>query len=413
MKIFLQPPVELKTRTPTKISGSKSESNRLLILQALYGNIAIGNLSDSDDTDVLIDALHSQEEIIDIGHAGTAMRFLTAYFAVSENREVILTGSKRMQERPIGILVEALKDLGAEIQYLKNEGFPPLKIKGKEIIKNQLSLKSNVSSQFISALLLIAPKLPYGLHLELEDEPVSASYIELTISLLKQIGVEVHFNENRITVFPKSEIKDSTIQVESDWSSLSYFYSLMALTHEDIVLEFQNFSEKSFQGDRSLAFLYQGLGVHTVFEEKTQTVILRKNNIPPAESAFFYLADSPDLAQTIAVTCFGLGMGCQLTGLQTLKIKETDRLQALKTELEKLGANVMLTEDSLEFEPCETIHQNIVIETYQDHRMAMAFAILGIKTPVLINDADVVSKSYPGFWRDLEKIGLAVEVHEN
>lgn len=413
MKIFLQPPETLKTRVLTKISGSKSESNRLLILQALYPNLTIENLSNSDDTHILIEALNSTEEIIDIGHAGTAMRFLTAYFAVCENREVILTGSSRMQERPIGILVDALRNLGAAIQYLKNEGYPPLKITGKEITKNRLTIQTEISSQFISALLLIAPKLPYGLHIEMEGEPVSESYINLTISLLKQIGIDVRYDENEITVFPKSAIKNSIVNVESDWSSLSYFYSLMALTDENLILGFRNFSERSFQGDRSLAFFYEGLGVHTIFEEETQTVILRKNEIPHAESVFFYLADSPDLAQTIAVTCFGLGMGCNLGGLQTLKIKETNRLKALKTELEKLGAKVTITEDSIEFEPCGQMKQNVIIETYQDHRMAMAFALLALKTPIIINDPEVVSKSYPNFWRDLEKIGLKLDVREN
>lgn len=413
MKIFLHPPDTLKYRVLTKISGSKSESNRLLILQALYPNIDILNLSNSDDTDVLIDTLHSDEEIINVGHAGTAMRFLTAYFAISENRALILTGSKRMQERPIGILVNALRDLGADIQYLKNEGFPPLKIRGREISKNSITINAETSSQFISALLLIAPKLPYGLHIKLEGEPVSESYIDLTLSLLEKIGVEIHSDDNEITVFPKTEIEDCTLYVESDWSSLSYFYSLMALNEDDLILGFRNFSERSFQGDRTLAFLYEGLGVHTIFEEETQTVILRKNGIPPAESAFFHLADSPDLAQTIAVTCLGLGMGCHLTGLQTLKIKETNRLEALKTELEKLGATVTITEDSLEFEACESINPGVTIETYQDHRMAMSFALLGLKIPVIINDAGVVSKSYPDFWQHLERIGLAFDVYEN
>src|SRR5699024_6221147 len=230
---------------------------------------------------------------------------------------------------------------GADIQYVKNKGYPPLKISGKNIVKNRVKINAETSSQFISALLLIAPKLPFGLHLELEGEIASLPYIEMTVSLLQKIGIEVHFNDNEISVFPKSEIEDTTITVESDWSSLSYYYSLMALSDNDEwVLGFRHFSNQSFQGDRDLNFLYEGLGVQTIFDEESKTVILKKNTIPRAEKAFFHLEDSPDLAQTIAVTCLGLGMGCHLTGLKTLKFKETDRRQALKTELEKLGAEV-------------------------------------------------------------------------
>lgn len=414
MKVFIQSPHALKNKVLTRISGSKSESNRLLILRELYPNLKIDNLSDSDDTDVLIEALTSSQKTIDIGHAGTTMRFLTAYFSICKNRKVVLTGSPRMQERPVGILVEALKNLGADIQYVKNKGYPPLKISGKNIVKNRVKINAETSSQFISALLLIAPKLPFGLHLELEGEIASLPYIEMTVSLLQKIGIEVHFNDNEISVFPKSEIEDTTITVESDWSSLSYYYSLMALSDNDEwVLGFRHFSNQSFQGDRDLNFLYEGLGVQTIFDEESKTVILKKNTIPRADKAFFHLEDSPDLAQTIAVTCLGLGMGCHLTGLKTLKFKETDRLQALKTELEKLGAEVEITNDSLEFEPCPHINPDVQIETYQDHRMAMAFAPLGLIVPVVIRDAEVVSKSYPHFWRDLERTGINFKVEEN
>lgn len=391
------------------ITGSKSESNRLLLLQALYPNISIENLSNSDDSVLMQKALSSEDEVIDIHHAGTAMRFLTAYFSIQEGRQITLTGSTRMKERPIGILVEALKQLGADIQYTENEGFPPLKIKGKKITNSKVRLKANVSSQYISALLLIASKLENGLELTLEGKITSVPYIKMTLHLLNEIGVETVFKDNIITVKPKTtKVESQTLVVESDWSSASYFYSIVALSEPDTEITLSSYKKDSLQGDALLAEIYKQFGVSTIF--KTNTITLQKSSIINRQSPInLDLANAPDIAQTIAVTAFGLGLECYLTGLHTLKIKETDRLVALKTELEKLGAEVAITNDSLHLGKSDNISESVSIDTYNDHRMAMAFAPLGLKTTLQINDAEVVSKSYPKFWDDLSAIGFKIK----
>ncbi|WP_243470936.1 3-phosphoshikimate 1-carboxyvinyltransferase [Winogradskyella sp. MH6] len=391
------------------ITGSKSESNRLLLLQALYPNISIENLSNSDDSVLMQKALSSEDEVIDIHHAGTAMRFLTAYFSIQEGRQITLTGSTRMKERPIGILVEALKQLGADIQYVENEGFPPLKIKGKKITNSKVRLKANVSSQYISALLLIASKLENGLELTLEGKITSVPYIKMTLHLLNEIGVETVFKDNIITVKPKTtKVESQTLVVESDWSSASYFYSIVALSEPDTEVILSSYKEDSLQGDAVLAEIYKQFGVSTIFE--TNTIRLKKSSIINRQSLInLDLANAPDIAQTIAVTAFGLGLECYLTGLHTLKIKETDRLVALKTELEKLGAEVAITNESLRLSKSNSITEGVSIDTYNDHRMAMAFAPLGLKTTLQINDAEVVSKSYPKFWDDLSAIGFKIK----
>jgi 3-phosphoshikimate 1-carboxyvinyltransferase len=387
------------------ITGSKSETNRLLLLKALYPNLILENTSNSDDSEVMTKALTGNNSVIDIHHAGTAMRFLTAYFAIQENKEVVLTGSSRMQERPIKILVEALKQLGAEITYEENEGFPPLRIKGKKLTQNKVSLPADVSSQYISALLLIAPKLENGLELMLEGEITSVPYIKMTLTLLNEIGVESAFVENKIIVNPKSLLLNpKSIIVESDWSSASYFYSIVALSEIGTEITLSSYKEKSLQGDSALVEIYKSIGVETIF--KNNKIHLKRFQILNPKSLILNLNNSPDIAQTIAVTCFGLGLGCHLTGLHTLKIKETDRLEALKTELTKLGATITVTNDSLTLEPASTINDNVAIKTYQDHRMAMAFAPLALKTNIIIEEAEVVSKSYPSFWHDLKSIGF-------
>ncbi|RNL82752.1 3-phosphoshikimate 1-carboxyvinyltransferase [Sinomicrobium pectinilyticum] len=390
-----------------RITGSKSESNRLLLLQALYPQIKIENLSNSDDSGVMQKALASGAEVADIHHAGTAMRFLTAFFATREGREVTLTGSKRMTERPIKILVDALKQLGAEITYVAEEGYPPLKIKGKRLEKNKVSLQANVSSQYISALLLIAPTLKNGLELTLEGKITSVPYIKMTLALLGEIGVTYSFEGNTIRVFPKEEVAPITLTVESDWSSASYFYSIVAMCEEGTEISLSAYKKASLQGDSVLAELYKSFGVETTF--KANTVTLRKKGRHTAGDIRFDLANAPDIAQTIAVTCFGMGLGCHLTGLHTLKIKETDRLEALKTELSKLGASIKVTDAELFLEPSGAINKNVAIPTYNDHRMAMAFAPLGLKVPLVIEEAEVVSKSYPDFWKDLEKLHFQAE----
>ncbi|WP_029037217.1 3-phosphoshikimate 1-carboxyvinyltransferase [Salinimicrobium xinjiangense] len=388
------------------VTGSKSESNRLLILQAHYPEIKIKNLSNSDDTRVLQSALASSKEVIDIHHAGTAMRFLTAYFSGCEGREVVLTGSERMQERPISILVDALRKLGAEITYEKNQGFPPLRIKGRKLLKNEVKVQANISSQYISALMLLAPSLPEGLHIDLEGKVTSVPYIEMTLQLLKQCGISGKFGNNCISIQPVQSVEEKELVVESDWSSASYFYGMAALSESaEIVLT--SYREDSLQGDRSIAEIYRKLGVKTTFLEGE--IKLEKIQTELPEKLELDLSNSPDLAQTIAVSCFGLGVELYITGLHTLRIKETDRLQALKNELEKLGGKVEITEDSLQLSASEEIRSNVSIETYNDHRMALAFAPLALKVPIIIKDAGVVSKSFPEFWENLEQLGFSVE----
>jgi len=396
------------------ITGSKSETNRLLLLQALFPNITLVNTSNSDDSEVMQNALKGNEEIVDIHHAGTAMRFLTAFFAIQENRTVTLTGSPRMKERPIKILVDALKQLGAKIEYLENEGFPPIKITGQKITLNKVTLKADVSSQYISALLLIAPKLENGLELILEGEITSIPYIKMTLALLNEIGVETSFQGNIIKINPKSQChpeldegqNPKSLTVESDWSSASYYYSIVALANEGTIITLSSYKENSLQGDSALAEIYKNLGVETKFEGNKIT--LEKQNKFKPETLNLELNKTPDIAQTIVVTCLGLGIGCHLTGLHTLKIKETDRLEALRIELTKLGANISVTNDSLTLIATNNINRNIKIATYNDHRMAMAFAPLALKVPIIIENAEVVSKSYPDFWNDLKSLGFKI-----
>lgn len=407
MNILLQQSTINNLQSEIKITGSKSESNRLLLLQALYSNIQIENLSNSDDTRVMSQALSSTSNIVDVHHAGTAMRFLTAYFAFQKGREVVLTGSDRMKERPIKILVDALRELGADISYLETEGFPPLKINGKNPTKNKVTLQANVSSQYISALLLIAPKLENGLELTLEGNITSVPYIKMTLRLLEELGIETTFKDQTIKVKQQSVINNQIATVESDWSSASYFYSIIALSKVGTKITLSSYKAHSLQGDAVLADIYLQFGVKTTF--KTNRLVLQKvemlNNLSLIE---LDLSNSPDIAQTITVTCFALGLECLLTGLHTLKIKETDRLLALKTEIEKLGGMVTITTNSLHLKASNNLKSQVAIATYNDHRMAMAFAPLALKTSLIINDAEVVSKSYPGFWNDLKTIGFQI-----
>lgn len=397
-----------------QITGSKSETNRLLLLQALYPNISLENTSNSDDSEVMLSIIQKSQisnlksQIFDVHHAGTAMRFLTAFFAIQEGKEVVLTGSSRMKERPIKILVEALKQLGAEITYEDNEGFPPIKIQGKKLTKSKVSLPANVSSQYISALLLIAPKLENGLELTLEGEITSIPYIKMTLALLNEIGATTSFLENKIIVKPLQSAICNLQSVESDWSSASYWYSIVALSEIGTQITLSSYKQNSLQGDSVLSKIYKDFGVETIFNTNKSITIL-KSAICNLQSVICNLNNSPDIAQTIAVTCFGLGIGCNLTGLHTLKIKETDRLEALKTELSKLGANISVTDDSLTIQQSNNLNSNIAIATYQDHRMAMAFAPLALKTSLIIQDAEVVSKSYPTFWEDFKSIGFQLE----
>lgn len=406
MDILLNHLENKKIKEKITISGSKSESNRLLILQKLFPEILIQNLSDSDDSVHMQHALSTEDGRVDIGHAGTAMRFLTSYFAVNDGRDTVLTGSQRMQNRPIEILVNALNNLGASIDYLEKVGYPPIRIKGTKITKDKVQINGNVSSQYISSLLLIASKLENGVEIELIGKITSVPYIKMTLSLLTQLGIENKFEGNFIKVFPKTEIQKQTIVVESDWSSASYFYSIVALSKIGSEITLSAYKKESLQGDSCLAEIYQHFGVETVFGE--HSIILKKTKVSNKEILDIDLKNAPDIAQTIAVTCFAEKIACNLSGLHTLKIKETDRLEALHDELSKLGALISVTDKSLHLEKSSEIKKNIAIKTYSDHRMAMAFAPLALLVPIKILNAEVVTKSYQKFWEDMQQIGIVI-----
>jgi len=349
LRLQLSAPTVQKLDATIQITGSKSETNRLLLLQALYPNLKIENLSNSDDAQVMQKGLVKHEGEVDIHHAGTAMRFLTSFFATQEGRQVILTGSHRMKERPIKVLVEALKSLGATIAYEEKDGYPPLNIKGNKLDKNKVSLPANISSQYISSLCLVAPRLENGLEIELVGKITSVPYIKMTLGLLEEAGISSEFVGNTIKVFPIEEITTRTMVVESDWSAASYYYSVAALAEVGSKITLSSYKKNSLQGDSVLSEIYKDFGVDTSFENNSITLSkvsspIWKENL---EARTYDLADAPDIAQTIAVTCFGLGVGCHLKGLHTLPIKETDRLAAMKIELEKFGALVSIDHESL------------------------------------------------------------------
>jgi 3-phosphoshikimate 1-carboxyvinyltransferase len=384
-----------------KIGGSKSESNRLLILQALAEEkFTIENLSNSKDTQLMLASLKNDDEVINIGMAGTAMRFLTAYYSIQEGRETLLTGSERMKQRPIGELVEALRSLGADIQYEENEGYPPLRIKGKKLNGGKVNLDSSVSSQFITALMLIGPKLKKGLSLKLKGKTVSKPYILMTSQLLEKLGVSVELKKNTINIVNGQIYSTQPMVVESDWSSASYHYSIAAASSEcDIKLS--SYRRESFQGDSALSEIYKQFGISTIFLNN-KIRLIKESIFNKPESLEIDLVEQPDIAQTIAVTAFIMGIKLKLTGLETLRIKETDRLFALKVELEKLGAEVDITMDTLILNPVSPVKNDVHIDTYDDHRMAMAFAPIAVNNSVFIENPSVVEKSYPNFWEHLE-----------
>ena len=403
MHLFLQHS-KINPSTDITITGSKSESNRLLLLKALFTNLEINNVSNSDDSQYMLKALKSDDSTVDIHHAGTAMRFLTAYFATLEGKTTLLTGSQRMQERPIKILVDALRELGADIAYDKEEGYPPLRITGKTLKNDEVRLKANVSSQYISALLLMATKLKNGLKLHLDGKITSVPYINMTLSLLNQIGVETSFEGQLIQVKPYLDTVSKTLTVESDWSSASYFYSIIALSPVGTQINLSTYKKDSLQGDAVLQAIYKQLGVTTTFEGSN--INLKKTTTQLPDCLNLDLANAPDIAQTIVVSCLGLQVNCNLTGLHTLKIKETDRLEALKNEINKFGTAIKITNDSLHLLDPKSLTPNAIIETYNDHRMAMAFAPLALRTEFSIKEAEVVSKSFPDFWENLKQLGF-------
>jgi 3-phosphoshikimate 1-carboxyvinyltransferase len=406
--------MQIKVSAPARINAeiqlpaSKSISNRALIINALAkGTHTPDNLSDCDDTKVMIKALTSLDETIDIMAAGTAMRFLTAYLSVTEGTKVI-TGTQRMQQRPIEVLVNALRTLGADIEYASNEGYPPLRISGKPLEGGAVSLKGNVSSQYISALLMIAPVLKNGLKLTLTGDIISRPYIKLTLQLMKDFGAKAQWTtDDCIEVLPQP-YTSVPFTVESDWSGASYWYQMAALVPEAKV-ELLGLFPNSYQGDSKVAQLFESLGVETTFTSRG--ALLTKTGTC-CERMDYDFINEPDLAQTFVVTCAIKGIPFRFSGLQSLKIKETDRMAALIAELGKLGYVLREEENSVlswdgERQP---VSANPAIKTYEDHRMAMAFAPACLGFPsVTICDPQVVSKSYPYYWDDLTKAGFSIE----
>lgn len=363
------------------------------------------NLSNSQDTTLLKKALESDSEIVDIHHAGTAMRFLTSYYSIFEGKKTILTGSDRMKNRPIKPLVDALQSLGADITYLEKEGFPPLQIIGKKLEKNTVKISANVSSQFLTSLILIGGKLQNGLTLELEGEITSRPYLEMTLKILDEIGIKSHFAENKIEIVThNNQYRTERYEVESDWSSASYFYSLAAIGRKNITLK--SYHTLSLQGDSVIKELYwKYFGINTVSDYAENSISL----LP--EPAFEYpelitldMNDCPDIAQTLCVTATALKIPFEITGLHTLKVKETDRLVALQNELLKIGAKTHITVEKIESSEFIEPQENISIATYNDHRMAMAFAPFALIKELNIENEDVVEKSYPEFWEDFAKV---------
>ena len=397
-----------KIHTTIQLPSSKSISNRALIINALgNGTHHPENLSDCDDTRVMIRALNDDKETIDIMAAGTAMRFLTAYLSVTPGTRII-TGTERMQQRPIQVLVNALRELGADIEYVANDGFPPLRITGRELRKDTISLPGNVSSQYISALLMIAPVLTNGLTIRLTGDIISRPYINLTLQLMNDFGVRAEWtDDHRLKVEPQA-YHSTPFYVESDWSAASYWYQIVALSKEAEVT-LPGLFKDSYQGDSQVAGVFRSLGVETIYKDKT--VILKKNG-KSVERLDYDFINQPDLAQTFVVTCALLNIPFRFSGLQSLKIKETDRMAALITEMRKLGYILHETDGSVlswEGERCTT-EEHPAIDTYEDHRMAMAFAPTCLALPeILINNPQVVSKSYPRYWEDLRQAGFIIK----
>ena len=397
-----------KIHTTIQLPSSKSISNRALIINALgNGTHHPENLSDCDDTRVMIRALNDDKETIDIMAAGKAKHFLTAYLSVTPGTRII-TGTERMQQRPIQVLVNALRELGADIEYVANDGFPPLRITGRELRKDTISLPGNVSSQYISALLMIAPVLTNGLTIRLTGDIISRPYINLTLQLMNDFGVRAEWtDDHRLKVEPQA-YHSIPFYVESDWSAASYWYQIVALSKEAEVT-LPGLFKDSYQGDSQVAGIFRSLGVETIYKDKA--VILKKNG-KSVERLDYDFINQPDLAQTFVVTCALLNIPFRFSGLQSLKIKETDRMAALITEMRKLGYILHETDGSVlswEGERCTT-EEHPAIDTYEDHRMAMAFAPTCLALPeILINNPQVVSKSYPRYWEDLRQAGFIIK----
>jgi 3-phosphoshikimate 1-carboxyvinyltransferase len=405
------------------LTGSKSECNRALVIEALSNDkVRVENISDAADAVTLSKVLgltlqtvgyeaspitHQLEhKIVNIGPAGTAMRFLTAYYTL-QDEEVVLTGSERMKQRPIGILVDALRKLGAEISYEENEGFPPIRIKGSiQQATDKISIKGNISSQYITALLLIAAKLPMGLELHIEGDLTSRPYVEMTLAMLQQAGIQHQWNDNIISI-AHQEFKETVLPVEPDWSAASYWYAIAALA-DTADLFLHGLTQYSLQGDSVITEIMANFGITSQFRDGGVHLV---KEAKPINRKIFDLKECPDLAQTIIVVCAALNHEATFTGLETLKIKETDRIAALQNELGKMGVKLIEKGQTYKLDCSEKfIPERMFIHTYDDHRMAMAFAPLALVIPELeIEDALVVEKSYPAFWTDLEKVGFEVK----
>ena len=415
MQYHISAPRQLNTTV--KLPASKSISNRALIIHALSGSQTLpDNLSDCDDTEVIISALEPNPYEINIKAAGTAMRFMTAYLSTREGEEHVLTGTERMKHRPIRILVDALRSLGADISYVGEEGFPPLRIRGRRLEGGELQVPGNISSQYISALLLVGPMLQNGLTLRMTGDVISRPYIDLTLCTMRDFGADVEWSGYETIVVSPKRYVERPYYVESDWSAASYWYEMMALSpNEDDEVRLEGLMDGSRQGDSSVRYIFSLLGVKTTFatieEGVPTTVTLRHSgrSVPRLEYDFI---NSPDLAQTFVVCCALMGVKFHFRGLATLKIKETDRIEALKAEMRKLGYvlhDVNGSELYWDGECCEPA-ADAAIDTYEDHRMALAFAPGAFRLEeVRVNNPQVVSKSYPKFWEDVKAAGFEVK----
>jgi 3-phosphoshikimate 1-carboxyvinyltransferase len=414
--VKISAPAFQKITSSIQISGSKSISNRLLMIQALAPEeMQIYNLSDADDSKTLLRLLvNSHESILDCGAAGTTFRFLTAYLSLKPGKH-FLTGTKRMLERPIAELVNALNFIGADIRYAGKTDFPPLHIGAPNFSKTEqpvVDVRSDISSQFISALLLIAPSLPKGLIINKIGHPVSTDYVKMTIDLMKGFGISILEDENRLIV-SAGQYQVMNFTVESDWSSASYFYCIAALSDCPVEIKLKTLYRNSLQGDACISSIMENFGVKSIFSENGELLISKKKTMMP-ECFEYDFTNCPDLAQTLAVILAGLNIPSKLTGLKTLVFKETDRIAALKTELEKLGCKIEITADSLEIlkgitQPAD-FKNTVTINTYKDHRMALAFSPLALLLgSVKIDQREVVNKSFPRYWDNLEKLGFQVK----
>ena len=412
MQYILKAPANINTTI--KLPASKSISNRALIIHALsQGDILPQNLSVCDDTEVIVNALMSNPDVIDIKAAGTAMRFLTAYLATRPGSHVI-TGTERMKQRPIGVLVDALRYLGADIQYVGSEGFPPLRVNGRPLDGGYLEVAGNISSQFVSALLMIGPVLRNGLELHMTGGIVSRPYIDLTLWMMREFGAVADWSDIDTVRVEPHPYSQREYLIESDWSASSYWYEIMALMgNRESQVRFEGLMDASKQGDSIVKYIFSLMGVKTHFEPSqpgSPTLVTINNHLSVLPRLDYDFVSAPDLAQTVVVACALMGKPFRFTGLASLKIKETDRIEALKRELLKLGY-VLRDEngDTLIWDGSRCHPTMQPIDTYQDHRMAMAFAPAAIKFPGLrINDPNVVTKSYPSFWADLEQAGFEI-----